>query len=391
MSISTQLDRIRADKSTIRNKLVAMGLATTTDNLDKLATAIHNIQNHADIQAEVLEGSTYTIPKGYHNGSGIVIAKTDVEGDYSRYVLQAKTGIIPSEEQQTITSDEGNYGLSSVTVEPIPSNYKDISNVTATAPNVLAGKIFVNGSGVETTGTMTNNGAVSKTLDMSEGSTGYTNNSYTIPAGYHNGSGKVNIAFEAQQTVTPDDSSHTVRPNSGKVLSTVYVEPIPSSYVASKTQGTAEAGDILEDKTAYVNGVKVTGNIPVRSALGDVVVNGLNFIAPAGYYAEEINEVAIDNNLTAANIKDGMTIFGVEGKFTEDATAAASHIMKDYTAYVKGAKVTGTMPTYGAVENTVEWTDFSNAPYFSQTFQGYVSGVNFSVDTSDLETALSEI
>ncbi len=392
MSIQTQLERIRTDKSTIRNKLVAMGLATSTDNLDKLATAIQNIQNHADIQAEVLEGSTYTIPKGYHNGSGIVIAKTDVEGDYSRYILQSKTGIIPSKEQQTVTSDEGNYGLSSVTIEPIPSNFQDISNVTATTPDVLAGKIFVNGSGVETTGTMKNNGAVSKTLDMSLGSNGqYSNASYTIPAGYHNGSGKVNISFEQQQSITPDDTSHTIRPTNGKVLSTVYVAPIPSDYVASKTQGTATTADILHGKTAYVNGKPVTGNIPVRSALGDIVVNELTFAAPAGYYADDIYEVAVDNNLVASNIKDGVTIFGVEGTFTDDASASAYHITEGYTAYVKGAKVTGTMPTYGIVEDTIEWTDFSTAPYYARTFQGYVTGVNVSVDTSDLEAALAEI
>ena len=114
MSVASEIERIRTQKSKIRNKLVTLGLATSTDNLDKLATAVDGITNHTDIQAEVLEGSTYTIPKGYHNGSGVVIAKTDVEGDYARYVLQAKTGIIPTEKQQTITSDDGNYGLSSV-------------------------------------------------------------------------------------------------------------------------------------------------------------------------------------------------------------------------------------------------------------------------------------
>ena len=38
-------------------------------------------------------------------------------------------------------------------------------------------------NGTKITGTMTNNGAISKTINAGE--------SYTIPAGYHNGSGKV--------------------------------------------------------------------------------------------------------------------------------------------------------------------------------------------------------
>lgn len=388
MSISTQLDRIRADKSKIRNKLVALGLATSTDNLDKLATAVDEITHHTNIQAEVLEGSTYTIPKGYHNGSGVVIAKTDVEGDYSRYVLQAKTGIIPSEKQQTITSDEGNYGLSSVTVEPIPNNYKDISNVTAARADVYPGKIFIDKDGNETTGTMPNNGAVTKTLDMSLNSQGqYSNNEYTVPAGYHNGSGKVNIAFEAQQTVTPDDSSHTIRPASGKVLSTVYVAPIPSTYVASKTQGTAAATDILSGKTAYVNGSKVTGTIPVRTA-SDVAVQNITVAFPSGYYADEVAVQTTDDNLNAANIKDGVRIFGIEGTFTEDASATAAMILKDYTAYAKGAKVTGTMANYETVTREIDV--LSNAPYISETIGGRVGGLNITISSS-LETALSEI
>ena len=56
----------------------------------------------------------------------------------------------------------------------------------AVEANVLAGKTFSNASGVGKTGTMVNNGAVSETLDAGE--------SYTIPEGYHNGSGVVTAA-----------------------------------------------------------------------------------------------------------------------------------------------------------------------------------------------------
>lgn len=59
------------------------------------------------------------------------------------------------------------------------------------------------------------NGNVSKTLD-----TGTT--SYTIPAGYHGGTGKVQIVTE-EKTVSPSTSEQSVTPSSGKVLSKVKV------------------------------------------------------------------------------------------------------------------------------------------------------------------------
>ena len=49
--------------------------------------------------------------------------------------------------------------------------------------DVLSGKTFSNADGVGKTGTMVNNGAVSQTLSGGQ--------SYTIPEGYHNGSGIV--------------------------------------------------------------------------------------------------------------------------------------------------------------------------------------------------------
>lgn len=59
------------------------------------------------------------------------------------------------------------------------------------------------------------NGNVSKTLD-----TGTT--SYIIPAGYHGGTGKVQIVTE-EKTVSPSTSEQSVTPSSGKVLSKVKV------------------------------------------------------------------------------------------------------------------------------------------------------------------------
>lgn len=56
----------------------------------------------------------------------------------------------------------------------------------ATVDQVLSGATFTNSTGEELTGTMSDNGAVSKTFTP-----GASSQSYTIPVGYHNGSGKV--------------------------------------------------------------------------------------------------------------------------------------------------------------------------------------------------------
>ena len=75
---------------------------------------------------------------------------------------------------------------------------------TATAAQVLSGYTFTNASTVGATGTMVNNGAVNQALSI--------NGSYTIPVGYHNGSGKVtqSITTKAAATYTPGDSVQTI-------------------------------------------------------------------------------------------------------------------------------------------------------------------------------------
>ena len=271
MSIALELSRIQTDRNTIRAKLVELGMATGTANLDALATAIDGIINQGAVSVTVKEGETYTIPKGYHNGSGTV---SGVAGG-GNYNLQSKTAT-PTKKQQNVTPDAGYYGLSDVTVAPIPDAYQDVSSVTAAAGDVLTGKVYVLADGTVTTGTMPNNGTVSKTLDA-------TTITYTIPKGYHSGTGTVTITLETK-TVTPTKSAQDITPTSGKVLSKVTVNPIPDNYIDT-SDADAVAANILIDKTAYVGGAKVTGTMPNN---GDTsgTIDGLTTTSasiPAGY------------------------------------------------------------------------------------------------------------
>ena len=148
--------------------------------------------NHGAVSISLNCGGSYTIPQGYHNGSGKVTANS----------LASQT------------------------------------SANATAAQILFGyTAWVNGSKI--TGTMANRGAVSYKLPA--------NGSYTIASGYHNGSGKVTQSLTTQRgkTVTPTTSN----------------------------------------QTACASGRWVTGNIICAGS----------------------------SNLTAGNIKKGVTIFGVKG------------------------------------------------------------------------------
>lgn len=271
MSIQTEITRLQTARNALRTKAVELGIAQGTAKLDDLSEAFEGIENRGAVSATVQEGDTYTIPKGYHNGSGTV---SGVAGG-GNYTLQSKSAT-PTKKQQAITPDSGYYGLSDVTVAAIPEAFQDVSSVNAAAADVLANKIIVTSDGTVTTGTMANNGAVSKTLDTESPS-------YSIPKGYHSGAGKVQLVTE-EKNVTPTKSAQTVAPTSGKVLVKVTVAAIPSAYITT-TDATAAAADMLSGKTAYVNGAKVTGSMANNGAVS-AEIDGLtqnSYNVPAGY------------------------------------------------------------------------------------------------------------
>lgn len=187
MSIATEITRIQTARNKIRTWLSGLGLVANTATIDECAAAAASIINQGAVSAQVQEGATYTIPKGYHNGNGTV---SGVSGG-GNYSLQSKT-VTPTKSQQNITPDNGYYGLSGVTVAMIPEVYQDVSTVNASAADVLANKIIVDKSGKSVAGTMVNNGAVAATID------GLTATSYTVPKGYHSGGGTVSLTGDIE-------------------------------------------------------------------------------------------------------------------------------------------------------------------------------------------------
>lgn len=191
MSVTTEITRLQTAKATLKNKGVELGISLSTDKLDAIATKFdENLTNNGSVSATVQEGETYNIPQGYHSGAGTV---SGITGG-GNYTLQSKTAT-PTKTTQSIVTDDGYYGLSDVTVNPIPAAYQDVSSVTAVAADVLANKVIVDGDGEIVAGTMTNNGAVSATFD------GLTTTSYAIPAGYHSGLGSVSLTSDIEDAL----------------------------------------------------------------------------------------------------------------------------------------------------------------------------------------------
>lgn len=140
----------------------------------------------------------------------------------------------------------------------------DSSEATATAAEILAGKTAAVGGSI-VTGSMTNNGAVAGTISTKE-------EVYTVPQGYHDGSGTVQIDSTEQakiiaeniregvtilgvegsmsgtedanaqsKTVTPSTSSQEVLPDTESgynYLASVTVEAIPYAETANAAGGT---------------------------------------------------------------------------------------------------------------------------------------------------------
>lgn len=154
--------------------------------------------------------------------------------------------------------------------------------LTARAAHVLAGKKFV---GEDTdddvgVGTMPNNGQVSRTLRAGE--------NLQIARGYHDGTGVVNAAPLADQTA-----------------------------------GNAGTGDILSGKTAWVNGARVDGSIPVFNTMGP------NGIDPRGSltteYGIDLNARTLWMHAPAHNAyymrEDGHPHICMDSEALGDATA----------------------------------------------------------------------
>lgn len=103
------------------------------------------------------------------------------------------------------------------------------------------------------------------------------------------------------------------------------------SFDANTSDATAVAAEILNGKTAYKNGEKLTGTMPNRGAQQSAISAKAQQIAIQQGYHDGSGYVEIDATeqakIIAGNIKDGVEILGVVGTYTgEGVTAQAKTV-----------------------------------------------------------------
>lgn len=176
-------------------------------------------------------------------------------------------------------------------------------------------------------------------------------------------------------TVTPTDLREGITAHDATGMQITGTRPATSGTDTS--DATATAKDIARGKTAYVQGQKITGELKeyiagetlsyytsnydnvtfklannVDSVCIKIKCVGSGDIMRSGSYIELKADATIFGNATAADVAKGKTMTSAAGlkvvgtntndADTRDATATAADIAAGKTAYVHGAKVTGT-------------------------------------------------
>jgi hypothetical protein len=120
--------------------------------------------------------------------------------------------------------------------------------------------------------------------------------------------------------------------------------------------GTAGPAQTLEGFTVGTeDGIKdgtISNKGPASAETINLTTEGAEYTIAAGFHSGLRKIKAVITGLVAGVVKSGVIVGGIEGTFTNDATATAAQMLKDAKAWVKGILVTGNIPVRGSEEYT---------------------------------------
>ena len=140
----------------------------------------------------------------------------------------------------------------------------DSSGATAAVAEVLSGKTFA-AKGKVLTGTMPNNGAVSGVISTKNGV-------YTVPQGYHDGSGKAQIASTEQQKLIPTNIRSgvtilgvegTMSGSEGVIAQSKEVTPTLAEQTILPDSGYTHLAQVVVKGIPYTESANSAGGITV--------------------------------------------------------------------------------------------------------------------------------
>lgn len=356
-TVSTMQSNFQAGCKTIADAITSNGgTASASSTPAQMAAAIDGIRSpnrgalSASIGSSDHTGNSYTLQSGYYTGGNVTLNDSNLKAE----------NIAKNVKIFNIT---GTYDNGSANVK---GNATAAQVLQSTGANNTGTAIKFSSAtaGSDVQGTMVNRGAPTSTINCGA--------SYSISAGYYSG-GTITA-----QTLANATSAGTITNN-----------------------GTAgQTNQILNGYVAFSDGVQYTGKMPSNSnGAGTVIYNpnkATSFYAymPWGYYpnagstgsyANRGYVSVSDANLTSANIKSGVTIFGVSGNsnvvdtsagtLTNNGTAGQTNqMLNGYVAFSDGVKYTGKIGSKAAATYTPTTSDQSIAAgqYLSgaQTIKG---------------------
>ena len=137
------------------------------------------------------------------------------------------------------------------------------------------------------------------------------------------------------------------------------------TYDADTSDADATASEILNTKTAYVNGSKITGSMPNRGAVTGTISTVAGTYTIQNGYHDGSGTVGIDSTeqakIIADNIKSGITILGVTGDYSGEEVTADEVNITPYTTSQTVLPPTGYDYISQANVAAISYTETANA------------------------------